>query len=370
MLTCEGTSKTGFAREDSCDLQSSRPFGTLPPSQLRASAHVRHGERRGAVGSKFAAHSQDGFDGRIRLEPPLACRYGSMHPTHLWKLHMPRAAKTISSVPTHRILTVVVPRQAERGPDNAIYGDLFDRADSVGSVHRVLEAIVATVLIPRFGETLDFRVNEYQSMDAPERAGSSILTTGGTPESRRRVKEVSGLATKALKHLQSLSFSVASQPDLFYGAQVSTEDFPDWPEVSLRDAILCMCRAAARGDLLIELPGGSLEPLDFCSESAPFRTVGSVVIQAEVTGVDIDAGSVGYNGRAVDGDHQALAMLDKHRKFKSRIATDAELRKLALRMAEKKPCQFEVDVTQDALQFRFCVSRWEPLADSVILDLR
>jgi hypothetical protein len=39
-------------------------------------------------------------------------------------------------------------------------------------------------------------------------------------------------------------------------------------------------------------------------------------------------------------------------------------------MADKQPCQFEVAVMQDALQLRFTLERWDPLASAGALELR
>lgn len=274
-------------------------------------------------------------------------------------------------VPTHRLLAVVVPRTAAVGPDNGVYGSLFDRAESVSSILTVLDGIVADVLAPKFDGRLAFQVQAYESLESPEKAGAAVLAaSAGAGVGTRQMKEAANLALNAMKHLQRLSYEVADQPDLFYSSAVSASDLPDWPETTLRSAVMLMSKAANRGDLSIETIGGPLESLEFHCESAPSRAVGRIVIHAEVTSVDTKAGAVGYSGRAVDGDSGARSLVDKHRTFRSPLATDAHLRELARCLANKQPCQFEVAVVQDALQLRFNLERWDPLANAGSLHLR
>jgi hypothetical protein len=282
-----------------------------------------------------------------------------------------RADERDGPAPTHRLLAVVVPRLAAVGPDNGVYGALFDRAECVSGILTVLDGIVAHVLTPKFDGRLAFRVEAYESLESPERAGAAVLAaSAGTGGGTRLMKEAAKLAFNAVKYLQTLSYSIADQPDLFYSAAVIDHDFPDWPEATLRSAVVVMSRAANRGDLSIEAFGGPLESLEFNCESAPSRAVGRIVIHAEVTSLDTKSGAVGYSGSAVDGDSVARSLVDKHRTFRSPLATDAQLRQLARCMADKQPCQFEVAVMQDALQLRFTLERWDPLASAGALELR
>jgi hypothetical protein len=236
----------------------------------------------------------------------------------------------------HRILTVVVPRRAERGQDENLYGELFGRAVTVANLMGVLKEIVKSVLAPKFEGVLEFDVKEFESTADPTRAGAAVRAAAGRAgaASQRRLREASQLCEDALSHLKGLSFSVVGQPELYFSAELELDKFPMWPAESMRGALETMRRAAERGDLSVERFDGTREPLEFQRGYMPTRPLGRVVIEAAITAVILSPGSVRYSGTVIEGDPEAKRALEKHRSFESLLATEAELRRLAGCMAE------------------------------------
>ena len=261
----------------------------------------------------------------------------------------------------HRILAVIVPRRAERGQDEDLYGDLFGRAPTVGNVTDVLKEIVASVLAPRFAGVLEFDVEEFESTADPTRAGAAVRASAGSAgaASQRRLREASQLCEDALQHLKALSFSVAGQPDLFYSDKLQLDKFPMWSAIAMREAIQTMDRAAERGDLSIERFDGTREPLEFQRGCTPTRHLGRVVIEAAITGVLIVQGLVRYVGTVLEGDSEAKQALERHRGFESQLATEAELRRLAGCIAANLLCRIEVQVVQEASRLSLKLDRWK-----------
>jgi hypothetical protein len=261
----------------------------------------------------------------------------------------------------HRILAVIVPRRAERGQDEDLYGDLFGRAPTVGNVTDVLKEIVASVLAPRFAGVLEFDVEEFESTADPTRAGAAVRASAGPAgaASQRRLREASQLCEDALQHLKALSFSVAGQPDLFYSDALELDKFPTWSAKAMREGLQTMDRAAERGDLSIERFDGSREPLEFQRGCTPTRHLGRAVIEAGITGVLIVPGVFRYGGAVLEGDPEARQALERHRGFESQLATEAELRRLAGCISENRLCRIEVQVVQEASRLSLKVDRWK-----------